>query len=63
MALTKTITITASNSIELNAKAKIIEQCATLSMDDLERIGQLTGSAKALKALKDKWVFLKAMFT
>ncbi|ALM50312.1 hypothetical protein AMR72_16325 [Flavobacterium psychrophilum] len=63
MPLTKTIEITAANSIELNAKAKIIVQCANLPMDDLERVGQLVGSTKALKSLKDKWLFLKAMFT
>lgn len=62
MSQTKTITITAANSLELAAKAKIIEQCGNLPMEDLERIGQLVTNPKALTGLKKHWIKLKIMF-
>lgn len=62
MSQTKTIEITAENSLELSAKAKIVEQCAKLPMEDLERIGQLVTNPKALAKLKSSWGMLSAMF-
>ncbi|QEE49644.1 hypothetical protein FUA48_08620 [Flavobacterium alkalisoli] len=61
--VTITFQIKAGNPFDLKKKKENLEAFARLEMDDQERIEQIIKSPKALKALKDKWLMLKAMFT
>ncbi|RDI07045.1 hypothetical protein [Flavobacterium sp. AG291] len=58
----KTIEIEAENSIELDAKERILKNCATIPMEDLERVGQLVTNPNALAGLKKHWIMLRTMF-
>jgi len=51
----------AKNAIALKAIEKVVKKVATIPADDLERIGKLLDSPKALKALKDNWEFLQTI--
>lgn len=59
---TITVTIEAGNVLELDKVKKAVEAVAKLGADDAGRIEQICKKPSALKALKDKWAFLKAMF-
>lgn len=60
--ITITFEIKAGNPFDLNKKKKILEKFSRLPMDDQERLEQIIEKPSALKALKDNWAMLKAMF-
>lgn len=57
----KTITITAANELELEAKIQVLQDVAKLAPDHRGRIHELSKNNAALNMLRDNWAFLKGM--
>lgn len=60
--VTVTFEFASANVFDHAKKKEFMKKIGRLPMDDIERLEQIIESPKALKALKDKWLMLKAMF-
>ena len=60
---TITIHVNCTNAIEKKQLETLFGKLAKVPTEDRNRLAQIIDSPKALKGLKDKWLFLKTMFT
>lgn len=60
--ITVTVQIPEDKIVRPTSIEESINTIAKLPYEDLDRLIQIAKNPKALKALKDKWFFLKSMF-
>jgi hypothetical protein len=57
------IKVDADTPVSLKSKENLLLKISNLPADDQQRILSICDNPKALQALKDKWLFLKTMFS